>query len=88
MRVSGVAAVAFAVFASVQAARADTCSDRGGVCVAACTPRQVESGAQFGGTVAGCRKSCQSRLRSCLKTGVWIHMGSARRGEQERVERE
>ena len=88
MRVSGFAAAAFAVFASAQAARADTCSDRGGVCVAVCTPRQVESGAQFGGTVAGCRKSCQSRLRSCLKTGVWIHMGAARRGEQERVDRE
>ena len=67
---------------------ADSCSDRSSVCVAACTPRQVESGAQFGGTIAGCRKSCQSRLRSCLKTGVWIHMGSARRGEQERVDRE
>lgn len=88
MRVSGFAAVAFAVFASVQAAHADTCSDRGSICVAACTPRQVDSGAQFGGTVAGCRKSCQSRLRSCLKTGVWIHMGSTRRGEQERVDRE
>ena len=88
MRVSGFAVVALALFASIGAARADSCSDRGGVCVAACTPRQVESGAQFGGTVAGCRKSCQSRLRSCIKTGVWIHMGSARRGEQERVERE
>ena len=88
MRLLGFAAILAGCVVTALPARGDSCSDRGGVCVTACTPRQVESGAQFGGTVVACRKSCQSRLRSCLKTGVWIHMGSARRGEQERVDRE
>jgi hypothetical protein len=68
-------------------AQADTCSGRAGLCNAACTPQNVASGAQHGGTVAGCRASCQSRLRACLKSGVWVHMGSQTRGMRQTVDR-
>jgi len=66
---------------------AETCTDRAGLCQGACTPQNVASGAQYGGTVAGCQSSCRSRLQSCLKTGVWIHMGSQTRGQRQQVER-
>ena len=88
MRALGLPVIAFLVAWTAGSARADTCNDRSEACLAACTPRQVESGAQFGGTVHACRRSCSSRLRSCLRTGTWIHMGARRRGEQERMERE
>ena len=69
------------------AAVADTCSDRASLCRAACTPQNVSSGVQHGGSVSGCISSCQSRLSRCMKSGIWVHMGSARRGEQQRVEK-
>jgi len=68
-------------------ALAETCSERAGLCDDACTPALVDSGAQAGGTIAGCHASCQARLRSCLKTGVWVHMGAQHRGLQQRVDR-
>ena len=69
------------------AASAETCSQRASICQAACTPALVASGAQHGGTVAGCNASCQSRLRSCLRNGIWVHMGSQNRGMQQKVDR-
>lgn len=68
-------------------ASADTCSGRASLCQAACTPALVASGEQHGGTVSGCRSSCASRLRSCMRTGIWVHMGSRTRGQQQQVER-
>jgi hypothetical protein len=69
------------------AALADTCSGRAAICRAACTPVLVSSGQQHGGTVGGCIASCQGRLRSCMRTGVWIHMGAQTRGMQQKVDR-
>jgi hypothetical protein len=77
---------ALIVFARTSAL-AETCSERHAACETACTPALVSSGQQAGGTVTGCRSSCRSRLQSCLRSGIWVHMGSARRGEQQRVER-
>jgi len=68
-------------------AYAESCSDRHGICQAACTPALVSSGAQHGGTVAGCQSSCRSRLNSCLRSGIWVHMGSQNRGMQQKVEK-
>lgn len=68
-------------------ASADTCSGRAGLCRAACTPALVASGQQAGGTVQGCLASCQSRLRSCMSTGVWVHMGSQTRGMRQKVDK-
>ncbi|MBL8588676.1 MAG: hypothetical protein JNK46_09110 [Methylobacteriaceae bacterium] len=68
-------------------AAAQSCSNRAAACGAACTPQLVGSGVQFGGTVEGCRASCAERRQRCLREGVWVHMGSARRGERESVER-
>ncbi len=68
-------------------ARADTCCGRADICRAACTPALVSSGQQHGGTVPGCVSSCQSRLKSCLRSGVWVHMGSARAGERQTVDK-
>lgn len=68
-------------------ALADTCSGRADICRGACTPALVSSGQQHGGTVQGCISSCQSRLKSCLRSGVWVHMGSARRGERQTVDK-
>jgi hypothetical protein len=53
----------------------------------ACTPALVSSGEQHGGTVQGCQASCQSRLRSCMRTGIWVHMGRAQRGQQQKVDK-
>jgi hypothetical protein len=75
------------VLASHGVAFAESCSDRGAICKAACTPALVSSGQQHGGTVQGCIGSCQSRLRSCLRTGVWVHMGAQNRGMQQKVDR-
>lgn len=87
-RVGSALAVALAAaLLAVASAQADTCSGRASLCNAACTPHNVSSGAQHGGTVPGCRASCQSRLRSCLKSGVWVHMGSQTRGMRQSVER-
>jgi hypothetical protein len=72
---------------STNSATADTCSGRASICRAACTPQNVGSGVQHGGTVEGCVASCQSRLSRCFRTGIWVHMGAARRGEEQRVER-
>ena len=66
---------------------ADTCSQRASICEAACTPALVSSGQQYGGTVGGCVASCRSRLNSCLRTGVWGHMGAQNRGMRQPVER-
>jgi hypothetical protein len=66
---------------------AASCSERVGACYGACTPELVSSGQQAGGTIAGCRASCASRLRQCMRSGVWVHMGSQRRGMQEQVDR-
>ncbi len=68
-------------------AAAETCSERPTICQSACTPELVASGAQAGGTVPGCRMSCQTRLRQCLHSGISVHMGSARRGDQQTVEK-
>ena len=68
-------------------ALAESCTDRAGLCRAACTPQNVASGAQHGGTVAGCQPSCRSRLQSCLKTGVWVHVGSQTMGQRQQVDR-
>jgi hypothetical protein len=67
--------------------QAETCSDRAALCRAACTPENVASGAQHGGTVRGCQSSCQSRLNSCLRDGTWVHMGSQRFGERQAVDK-
>jgi len=53
----------------------------------ACTPQLVSSGEQYGGTVAGCQTSCRGRRATCLKSGVWVHMGAARRGERQSVDK-
>ena len=66
---------------------AETCSGRASLCRAACTPQLVGSGEQYGGTVEGCVASCGSRLKSCLRTGIWVHMGARNRGMQQEVER-
>jgi hypothetical protein len=79
------AGLAFALSSS--SAVAETCSDRAGLCQGACTPQNVTSGAQYGGTVTGCQKSCRSRLQSCLKNGIWTHMGSQTMGQQQKVDR-
>jgi hypothetical protein len=76
-----------AVVSSQGAASAESCSDRAAICKGACTPALVSSGQQHGGTVQGCVGSCQSRLRSCLRTGVWVHMGSQNRGMRQKVYR-
>jgi len=76
-----------ALVLSSASALAETCTDRASLCQGACTPQNVASGAQYGGTVAGCQSSCRSRLQSCLKTGVWIHMGSQTRGQRQQVDR-
>ena len=68
-------------------ALADTCSQRASICEAACTPALVSSGQQYGGTVRGCVASCRSRLSSCLRTGVWVHMGVQNRGMRQPVDR-
>jgi hypothetical protein len=68
-------------------ATAETCSDRANLCLDSCTPQKVAPGAQHGGTVAGCRASCQSRLKSCLRTGIWIHMRSLTQREHQQVEK-
>lgn len=68
-------------------ASADTCSGRADLCRAACTPALVSSGQQYGGTVPGCLTSCQSRWRSCMRTGIWVHMGSQTRGMQQKVDK-
>ena len=75
------------VVVSLSSACAETCTDRAGLCQGACTPQNVASGAQHGGTVAGCQASCRSRLQSCLKTGIWTHMGSQTRGQRQQVEK-
>lgn len=66
---------------------AETCSDRSGLCLAACTEQNVSSGAQFGGTIKGCQTSCRSRHQNCLKTGVWVHMGSQTMGQRQQVDK-
>lgn len=68
-------------------ALADTCSQRAGICDAACTPALVSSGQQHGGTVPGCLASCRSRLSSCMKTGIWVHMGAQNRGMRQAVDK-
>jgi hypothetical protein len=75
------------MFCTASPALAATCSERAGACQGACTPELVSSGQQAGGTVPGCRASCLSRLRQCVGSGIWVHMGSQRRGMQEQVER-
>jgi hypothetical protein len=72
---------------AVQPALAESCSDRAGLCLAACTEQNVTSGAQYGGTVKGCQASCNSRRKNCLKSGVWVHMGSQTMGQRQQVER-
>ena len=79
--------IAFAMIAAAQSSRADTCTNRADACSSACTPALVNSGAQFGGTIPGCLASCKSRLNTCLKSGVWTHMGRDRRGERQKVDR-
>jgi hypothetical protein len=76
------------VVAASAPARADTCSGRHGICQAACTPALVSSGQQHGGTVQGCMSSCRSRFNSCMRTGVWVHMGSQNRGMKQTVDRQ
>ncbi len=66
-------------------AMAQTCSERAAACGRACTPDLVSSGVQHGGTVPGCRTSCADRRKTCLRDGVWVHMGASRRGERETV---
>jgi hypothetical protein len=73
--------------AAVTSAAADTCSGRAGLCLAACTPALVASGEQYGGTVPGCRASCRTRLKSCMRSGIWVHMGSRTRGMRQQVDR-
>jgi hypothetical protein len=72
---------------SALSAGAETCSGRANLCLAACTPQNVSSGAQHGGTVSGCRASCQSRLKNCMTSGVWVHMGSQTKGQRQQVDR-
>ena len=81
----GVALMAAAV---ATPAAADTCSGRAAICRGACTPDLVSSGRQAGGTVKGCLASCNSRLGSCMKTGIWVHMGSQTRGMRQKVDRQ
>jgi len=78
---------ALMVAAATAPAAADTCSGRAALCRGACTPALVSSGQQAGGTVQGCLTSCNSRLRSCMKTGIWVHMGSRTRGMRQQVDR-
>jgi hypothetical protein len=75
------------IICTASPALAANCSERAGACQGACTPELVASGQQAGGTIAGCRASCTSRLRQCLRSGLWVHMGAQRRGMQEQVER-
>jgi hypothetical protein len=88
MRIFSSALVSFGFLAAATTlAAADTCSGRANLCLAACTPALVASGEQHGGTVPGCRASCRSRLQSCMRTGIWVHMGSRTRGMQQQVDR-
>jgi hypothetical protein len=72
---------------SATAGLAESCSQRAGACNGACTPELVSSGQQAGGTVPGCRSSCAQRLQACMKSGIWLHLGSRDRGLQEQVDR-
>jgi hypothetical protein len=88
MRLACVMSIASGLILSAQGvAFAETCSDRAAICRGACTPALVSSGQQHGGTVQGCIGSCQSRLRSCLRTGIWVHMGAQNRGRQQQVDK-
>lgn len=69
-------------------ALADTCSGRRDICLGACTPALVSSGAQHGGTVAGCQSSCRSRHASCMRSGIWVHMGSQNAGMRQKVDKQ
>ena len=82
-----VSALCIAIAAAAPA-RADTCSGRRDICLSACTPALVSSGAQHGGTVAGCQSSCRSRFSSCMRSGIWVHMGSQNRGMQQKVDKQ
>jgi hypothetical protein len=66
---------------------AETCSSRASVCLEACTPQAATSGTQLGGTAVRCRASCQSRLNSCLRTGIWIQMGPGTPLQHQHVEK-
>ena len=88
MRPAVLAMLAVAMlFTHSSTAVAESCSERHLICQGACTPELVSSGRQYGGTVAGCRKSCRSRLNRCLRTGIWVHMGARNRGLQQKVDR-
>jgi hypothetical protein len=73
---------------AIAPARADTCSGRRDICLGACTPALVSSGAQYGGTVAGRQSSCRSRHSSCMRSGIWVHMGSQNAGMQQKVDKQ
>jgi hypothetical protein len=77
------AAVVGSLLVASREAVAETCSAR----AAACVPHLVDGGAQWGGTIEGFRTSCAERRTQCLRSGVWVHMGAARRGEREDVAR-
>ena len=79
--------IASAMIATARSSYAENCTNRANYCSSACTPALVASGEQVGGTIAGCLASCKSRLYSCLKSGVWTHMGRDRRGERQKVDR-
>jgi hypothetical protein len=83
----GVLVVAIALATVAPAGAQETCSHRAGLCRAACTPGNVASGAQYGGTVQGCLRSCNSRYASCMRSGIWVHMGARTRGMRQQVER-
>lgn len=84
-----VACLSFCVAIAASApAFADTCSGRRDICLGACTPALVSSGAQYGGTVKGCQSSCRSRHSSCMRSGIWVHMGSQNRGMQQKVDKQ
>ena len=88
MRVAiGLLALCLAAAASAPAF-ADTCSGRRDICLSACTPALVSSGAQHGGTVAGCQSSCRSRHSSCMRSGIWVHMGSQNAGMKQKVDKQ
>lgn len=84
---SAIFAGALVIAALATPAAAESCSTRASLCLGACTPALVGSGQQHGGTVEGCRKSCNERKASCLRSGVWVHMGARTRGQQEAVEK-